>query len=168
MTEPVYFSTVTSLRSAILRKCITFNHTHKLTDYTFNHIQMLLWEIVNIVSKVPKNLVRRAHFSDRRDQITISSRLLIGRSIKVNIVSKEQQKKKSKYPKVDWKLIGKQFKKVLRSLSAEEIMEMKASFEHKYIEQEREQRMERIKQTENNCYINLFVRFINSRCSLKM
>ena len=142
MTEPVYFSTVTSLRSAILRKCITFNHTHKLTDYTFNHIQMLLWEIVNIVSKVLKNLVRRAHFSDRRDQITISSRLLIGRSIKVNIVSKEQQKKKSK--------------------------SMKASFEHKYIEQKREQRMERIKQTANNCYINLLVRFINLRCSLKM
>ena len=165
MTEPVYFSTVTSLRSAILRKCITFNHTHKLTDYTFNHIQMLLWEIVNIVSKVPKNCLSMECFCCLN---AISSRLLIGQAIKVNIISKAPPKKKRKYPKVDWKLIGKQFKKVLRSLSAEEIMEMKASFEHKYIEQEREQRMERIKQTANDCYINLLVRFINLRRSLEM
>ena len=57
-----------------------------------------------------------------------------------------QKKKQRKYPNVDWKMIRNQFQKMLQSLSASELMEMRASLEHKDIEDERERRLNEIKQ----------------------
>ena len=55
-------------------------------------------------------------------------------------------KKKHKYPNVNWKMIRRQFQKMLQSLSATELMEMRASFQHKDIGKEREKRLGNIKQ----------------------